>query len=141
MQMTTTKTLYKAPAKKSTSRQRHTGPQLASQPRLVVQGTSSLAWRGQTLLRVRPSLMAEVKSYCVGPTYLVIEHALEELLIALKAKGVDEKPEWVDADDLAATEFDKQMLVEEGRLPKARSEFADGARGRKKAGSKDEPAA
>ena len=59
----------------------------------------------------------------------------------LKAKGVDEKPEWVDADDLAATEFDKQMLVEEGRLPKARSEFADGARGRKKAGSKDEPAA
>ncbi len=134
-------TTAKTPAKKSTSRQRHAGPQLASQPRLVVQGTSSLAWRGQTLLRIRPSLMAEVKSFCVGPTYLVIEHALEKLLDELKAMPEGSNPEWVDADDLAATEFDKQMLVEEGRLPKARSEYADGARGRKKAHSKDEPAA
>ena len=130
-----------AAAKKTTSRQRLTGPQLAAQPRLVVQGASSLAWRGQTLLRIRPSLMAEVKSYTVGPTYLVIEHALEKLLDDLKAMPDGANPQWVDAEDLAATEFDKQMLIEEGRLPKARSEFGDASRGRKKAGSKDEPAA
>ena len=130
-----------AAAKKTTSRQRLTGAQLAAQPRLVVQGASSLAWRGQTLLRIRPSLMAEVKSYTVGPTYLVIEHALEKLLDDLKAMPDGANPQWVDAEDLAATEFDKQMLIEEGRLPKARSEFGDASRGRKKAGSKDEPAA
>ena len=84
--------------------------------------------------------MAEVKSYTVGPTYLIIEEALERLLDTLKAKSPDDKPDWVDADDLAATEFDKQMLVEEGRLPKARSEFGDASRGRKKAGTKSEPA-
>ncbi len=130
----------KTAPKKNTSRQRHAGPELATQPRLVVQGASSLAWRGQTLLRIRPSLMAEVKSYTVGPTYLIIEEALERLLDTLKAKSPDDKPDWVDADDLAATEFDKQMLIEEGRLPKARSEFGDASRGRKKAGAKGEPA-
>ena len=130
----------KTSAKKTTSRQRHAGPELASQPRLVVQGASSLAWRGQTLLRIRPSLMAEVKSFTVGPTYLVIEHALEKLLDELKAIPAGANPQWVDAEDLAATEADKQMLIEEGRLPKARSEFGDASRGRKKAGSKDEPA-
>lgn len=128
-------------AKKPTSRQRHAGPELASQPRLVVQGASSLAWRGQTLLRIRPSLMAEVKSFCVGPTYLVIEHALEKLLDELKAMPEGSGPQWVDAEDLAATEADKAMLVEEGRLPKARSEFGDSSRGRKKAGAKNEPGA
>ena len=70
----------------------------------------------------------------------MIEHALEKLLDELKAMPAGANPQWVDAEDLAATEADKQMLIEEGRLPKARSEFGDASRGRKKAGTKSEPA-
>ena len=77
--------------------------------------------------------MAEVKSFTVGPTYLVIEHALEKLLDELKAMPAGANPQWVDAEDLAATEADKQMLIEEiSRFIPVSAQYTDARQGDKR---------
>lgn len=54
--------------------------------RLIISGSSvSTKGRVTTLLKVRPSLLRRVDELCLGPTYLILEHALEELIEKLEA--------------------------------------------------------
>ncbi len=49
------------------------------EPSIIVAGTSTLEGRMSTLLRIRPTVVERVKRISVGPLYLIIEHALEQL--------------------------------------------------------------
>ena len=54
--------------------------------KLIISGSSiSTMGRVTTLMKVRPSLLKRVEKICLGPTYLILEMALEELCDSLEA--------------------------------------------------------
>ena len=54
--------------------------------KLIISGSSiSTMGRVTTLMKVRPSLLRRVEGLCLGPTYLLLELALEELCESLEA--------------------------------------------------------
>ena len=58
----------------------------SSTKKLIISGSSiSTAGRVTTLMKIRPSLMRRVEELCLGPTYLLLELALEELCESLEA--------------------------------------------------------
>lgn len=60
-----------------------------------------------TLLRIRPSLMQRVRDAAgSGAFYLIVEHALEELLA--RAEAGDQVT--IDADEMFPTQEDREML-------------------------------
>lgn len=57
----------------------------ASTKKLIISGSSiSTVGRVTTLMKVRPSLLRRVEGLCLGPTYLLLELALEELCESLE---------------------------------------------------------
>lgn len=54
-------------------------------PRLVVVNSSTSEGRYQQMLRLRPTLLAKVRELTVGPMYIIIEAALEQLVKDLEA--------------------------------------------------------
>jgi len=77
-------------------------------PNIVVAGQSNLDGRMSTLLRVRPTLMQELRSVSVGPAYLMIEFALQELI--RRAKDGEEIT--IYAEDMAPTKEDQALLAQ-----------------------------
>lgn len=78
-------------------------------PRLVVVNSSTSEGRYQQMLRLRPTLLAKVRELTVGPMYIIIEVALQELV-----KQLEELPagtmRTVNAFDLDPSQADREMM-------------------------------
>ena len=57
--------------------------QSGNSPRLVVLNSSTSAGRYPQMFRIRPTLLKRARETTVGPLYIVLEHALEKLLLEL----------------------------------------------------------
>jgi hypothetical protein len=68
-------------------------------PVLVITGRGKTAGRTPNLLRLRPNLVADVKSLVDGPLYLTVELALTHYINYLKSKPA-EPVEMINASDL-----------------------------------------
>lgn len=68
-------------------------------PVLVITGRGKTAGRTPNLLRLRPNLVADVKSLVDGPLYLTVELALSHYIDYLKSKPA-EPVEMINASDL-----------------------------------------
>lgn len=86
-------------------------------PKLVIMGSSTMDGRASTLLRIRPTLMKDISELCVGPMYLVIDLALQDLVARLKKEG---KTLFVQAENLDPTAEDKALLVKHNLVPTPR---------------------
>ena len=60
-------------------------------PKLTIIG-SAIATKGRAniMMKVRPSTLRRLQQLTFGPTYLVLEYALVELIKTLEAKGPEE---------------------------------------------------
>lgn len=56
-------------------------------PKLLVLGKGSLQGRAMHALRIRPELMSRLKRIAAGPTYLLVELAIEGLCEKLEAQA------------------------------------------------------
>ena len=89
-----------------------------ARPRLEIVGRSSMEGRAATLMRIRPSLLAEFERLnVVGPQYLIVETALRFLIGHLDGMRPGETLS-LDASDMQATPEDHQMLIDSGRVVK-----------------------
>lgn len=85
-------------------------------PKLIITGRSTMDGRSATLMRIRPSLWAELeKVETVGTRqYLVVEAALRMFIEHVKAIP-DGETLILDGEKMAATEEDHRLLKEAGR--------------------------
>lgn len=121
------------PARKQVSLALEEQAEPDNKPRLVIVGSSTLDGRGATLLRMRPSLLEELNTYAVGPLYLLLDLAVQDLIAKLKSHPPGKSPRYVKAETLDPSSYDRALLVDQNRTPKPRASKA------KKAA--DEPAA
>lgn len=94
-------------------------PEPPQPQKLLIKGSSRLEGRGATTLRIRPTLLKRVEEICTGPLYLVVDVALQELVVKLLAL---EKPLNIDAASLDPSAEDRLMLAKADREPEKRSE-------------------
>lgn len=92
-----------------------------NKPRLVIVGSSTLDGRGATLLRMRPSLLEELNQYAVGPLYLLIDLAVQDLVAKLKATPAKAGARYVKAETLDPSVYDRSLLAKANRTPKPRA--------------------
>lgn len=98
-------------------------------PRLIVLNSSTSDGRYSQMLRVRPTLLARVRSLSVGPMYIIIERALEELCDRLEAMP-EGTMATIDASRMDPSHADREMLATDS-IPRPRGERAS-KRGRAK---------
>ena len=87
------------------------------EPKLVIQGHSTLTGRASSLLRVRPTLVEDINKVCVGPQYMIIDVALQLLLSQLNERS---KPLVIKAETLNPSQEDVDILVANDRVPAPR---------------------
>jgi len=75
-------------------------------PSIVVAGTSTLDGRMSTLLRIRPTVVERVKRVSIGPLYLIIEYALEQLCERAEAG----EKFMIYAENMSAGPDDKEIM-------------------------------
>lgn len=80
-----------------------------SSPKLVVVNSSTSEGRYQQMLRLRPTLLARVRELTVGPMYLIIEVALEQLVRDLEALPPGTM-RTVNAFELDPSQEDREMM-------------------------------
>lgn len=97
------------------------------QVKLVIVGSSTMDGRASTLLRIRPSLMEEVQSYVVGPAYLVIDIALQDLVARLRNESVTR---YVDASSLDPSAYDRTLIAAADRVDSPQKRGAESRRKR-----------
>ena len=102
---------------KSTNKELHNQDAPTASPRLVIVGSSTLDGRASSLLRIRPTLMRDVQELCVGPLYLIIDLALQDLVARLKK---EKETRFVLAESMDPSVEDRNILVAEGRVPAPR---------------------
>ena len=68
--------------------------------RLVVIGRGQTAGRTPNLVRLRPSVIKNLRQYADGPIYLLIEIAMEKLAEQLAARPAGSKLEIVRAEEM-----------------------------------------
>lgn len=84
-------------------------------PKLVIVNSSTSQGRYQQMLRLRPTLLARVRELTVGPMYLIIETALEQLIKELEALPPG-SIRTINAFEMDPSQEDHQML-EESSVP------------------------
>lgn len=78
-------------------------------PRLVVVNSSTSEGRYQQMLRLRPTLLARVRELTVGPMYIIIEVALEQLVRDLEALPAGTM-RTVNAFEMDPSQEDREMM-------------------------------
>ena len=58
---------------------------VTTNPKLIVINSSTSVGRYHQMMRIRPTLLARFQGLCVGPFYLLAEHAIEKLCDELEA--------------------------------------------------------
>lgn len=98
-------------------------------PRLIVLNSSTSDGRYSQMLRIRPTLLARVRSLSVGPMYIIIEKALEDLCDKLEAMPAGTMAT-INAAEMDPSHADREMLATDS-IPRPRGERAS-KRGRAK---------
>ena len=78
-------------------------------PRLVVVNSSTSVGRYQQMLRLRPTLLARVRELTVGPMYIIIEAALEQLVKDLEALPAGTM-RTINAFEMDPSQADREMM-------------------------------
>lgn len=86
-------------------------------PKLVVVNQSTSEGRFSLMFRVRPTLLKELREMTLGPSYIVIEYAIQKLLEDLK-----EQPQGtlltLNAEDFNPTPADAEAMEQLPRMRK-----------------------
>ena len=83
----------------------------ASTKKLIIAGSSvSTKGRVTTLMKIRPSLLERLDELCLGPTYLILEYAVQGLVD--KLENTVEGTKWtLDAADFDPTPADLEKVA------------------------------